>query len=70
MYKNGSACGILPYETAKRMGFHGDFDPLTARPLAPTDKQERKADYDPTPWCSYGHMRKADCDCGPIAENE
>jgi len=27
--------------------------------------------YDPTPWCSYcGAKRKADCDCGPIAEND
>jgi len=24
--------------------------------------------YDPTPYCSYGHMRAADCDCG--ADNE
>jgi hypothetical protein len=28
------------------------------------------ADYDPTPWCSYGHKTEADCDCGPIADNE
>lgn len=28
-------------------------------------------DQDPTPWCSgCGSMRKADCDCGPIAGNE
>lgn len=27
-------------------------------------------DYDPTPYCSYGHKTKAQCDCGPIAENE
>jgi hypothetical protein len=26
--------------------------------------------YDPSPYCSYGHMTKAQCDCGPIAENE
>jgi hypothetical protein len=26
--------------------------------------------YDPTPYCSYGHMTKESCDCGPIAENE
>lgn len=25
---------------------------------------------DPTPWCSYGHRTQAECDCGPIAENE
>jgi hypothetical protein len=26
---------------------------------------------DPTPWCSYCNARReADCDCGPIAENE
>jgi hypothetical protein len=24
---------------------------------------------DPTPWCSYGHRTEADCDCGPIADN-
>ena len=29
------------------------------------------SDYDPTPWCSgCGAMRKVDCHCGPIAENE
>lgn len=28
-------------------------------------------DYDPTPWCSgCNAMRKVDCKCGPIAENE
>ncbi len=28
-------------------------------------------DYDPTPWCSScGARRQADCDCGPIADNE
>jgi hypothetical protein len=27
-------------------------------------------DYDPSPYCSYGHMTKASCDCGPIARNE
>lgn len=26
--------------------------------------------YDPTPYCSYGHKTKASCDCGPIAANE
>jgi hypothetical protein len=29
------------------------------------------ADGDPTPWCSgCGAMRKSDCHCGPMAENE
>ena len=27
------------------------------------------ADYDPTPWCRMGHS-EANCDCGPIAEND
>ena len=27
-------------------------------------------DYDPSPWCSYGHRTEADCDCGPIADND
>jgi hypothetical protein len=26
--------------------------------------------YDPTPYCSYGHRTKAACDCGPIAAND
>jgi hypothetical protein len=26
--------------------------------------------YDPTPYCSYGHRSAASCDCGPIASNE
>jgi hypothetical protein len=26
--------------------------------------------YDPTPYCSYGHKIAATCDCGPIADNE
>lgn len=25
---------------------------------------------DPTPYCSYGHQTKGQCDCGPIAANE
>jgi hypothetical protein len=26
---------------------------------------------DPTPWCSgCGATRKADCECGPLAEND
>lgn len=37
------------------------------RQLAPADDP----DYDPTPWCSgCGAMKKKDCHCGPIAENE
>ena len=35
----------------------------------PEDCPECK-DYDPTPWCSYGHKTAKECDCGPIAENE
>lgn len=32
---------------------------------------ERDANYDPTPWCSWCGARKASqCHCGPIAENE
>lgn len=27
-------------------------------------------DYDPSPWCSYGHKTEKECDCGPIAEND
>ena len=27
-------------------------------------------DYDGSPWCSYGHRTEADCDCGPIADND
>lgn len=35
------------------------------------DCTDAASDHDPTPWCSgCGAMRKADCDCGPIAENE
>ena len=31
----------------------------------------KQADYDPTPWCSgCGAMKRKDCHCGPIAENE
>ncbi|MDB4893164.1 MAG: hypothetical protein JWL61_5019 [Gemmatimonadetes bacterium] len=26
--------------------------------------------YDPSPWCSYGHMSRKECDCGPIARND
>jgi len=29
-----------------------------------------RLEYDPTPWCSgCGAMREADCNCGPIADN-
>lgn len=34
------------------------------------DDEKNDPDYDPTPYCSYGHATKAQCDCGPIAENE
>jgi hypothetical protein len=35
------------------------------------DTAEPDEDEDPTPWCSgCGAMKRADCDCGPIAENE
>ena len=35
------------------------------------DEVERMRDnYDPTPYCSYGHKSAATCDCGPIADNE
>jgi hypothetical protein len=28
-------------------------------------------DYDPTPWCgACGARRRADCHCGPLAEND
>jgi hypothetical protein len=28
-------------------------------------------DYDPTPWCSHcGAMKRSQCDCGPIPEND
>jgi len=27
-------------------------------------------DYDPTPWCPYGHRTKEQCDCGPLADND
>jgi hypothetical protein len=33
-------------------------------------ENRQRPDYDPTPWCSYGHRSKADCDCGPIADND
>jgi hypothetical protein len=36
--------------------------------LALTHQPEDEADH--SPYCSYGHKTKAQCDCGPIAENE
>jgi hypothetical protein len=37
------------------------------RGLLPADDPN----YDPTPWCSgCGAMKRSQCDCGPIAENE
>jgi hypothetical protein len=38
--------------------------------LCPEHLAAHEADYDPTPWCSYGHMRKSDCDCGELARND
>lgn len=35
-----------------------------------TAKHTKGEDEDQTPWCSYGHKTKAECDCGPIAEND
>jgi hypothetical protein len=34
------------------------------------DMADEEVDRDPTPWCSYGHRTRAQCDCGPIADNE
>ena len=45
-YENGGACGFLPFETAKRMGFEGDFDPQTGRQLYP-----ESASGGGKPWC-------------------
>lgn len=29
------------------------------------------ADYDPTPWCTGCHaMKRAQCHCGPLADND
>ena len=33
-------------------------------------KCRHSPDYDPTPYCSYGHRTKVECDCGPLAEND
>lgn len=34
-------------------------------------RTEDPADEDPTPWChGCGAKKKADCECGPLAENE
>ncbi len=42
--------------------FEGD---KSREPLA------RARDSDPTPWClACGAMRRADCHCGPLAEND
>lgn len=46
-----------------------------APPALQVDAAEMYADMphepeDPTPYCSYGHRAKVQCDCGPIAENE
>lgn len=39
----------------------------TPRTLVPHEDPN----YDPTPWCSgCGAMKKKDCHCGPLAENE
>ena len=42
------------------------------RLLPELDVEEiEEADDDPTPWCSgCWAMKKADCKCGPLAENE
>lgn len=44
--------------------------PTIQRALFPEDQWDESNDDDPTPYCSYGHKTKAQCDCGPIASNE
>lgn len=36
----------------------------------PDDVSDESEPEDPTPYCSYGHRTQAQCDCGPIADNE
>jgi hypothetical protein len=67
---------IDPVEVAE--AFLGSLA-MDARSLADTElrdlyrawRQQADEDYDPTPWCSgCGAMKRAQCDCGPIAEND
>lgn len=37
--------------------------------LSPQGEQSLQ-EFDGAPYCSYGHKTKAQCDCGPIANNE
>jgi hypothetical protein len=61
---DGPAMSLLMYLHA---GGGNCPDCGTARTLVP----HQDPDYDPTPWCSgCGAMKKSDCHCGPIAENE
>lgn len=47
-----------------------DDYPVTLGHMTSCPRHEPAVDFDPTPWCSYGHRTEADCDCGPIADNE
>jgi hypothetical protein len=44
VYENGKACGFLPHEIARRMGWLEDFDQQTCKPLY-------KKISDGTSWC-------------------
>ncbi len=55
------------------MKLHPLFEQIMAPYLKPiaTRNDAPEPDYDPTPWCAgCGAMRKSECDCGPLAEND
>lgn len=42
-----------------------------AQLVVETDHALAGVEKDPTPWCTYcGARRKADCHCGPLADND
>jgi hypothetical protein len=49
----------------------GCYGAVLPSDVCSTECYEAQQDRDPTPWCSgCGAMRKANCHCGPIADND
>ena len=65
---------LASYEHQKRNETQEIFLPVAERlgePCEECGKPEANCECDPTPWCSFcGAMRRVDCHCGPIADNE
>lgn len=70
VFLNGGLTGTLTLRQDEIMGFQQILG-AGCRSAVDTFRATGDPNYDPTPYCSgCGAMRKSDCNCGPLAENE